>query len=495
MKNAYRFIIFFTLPLISLPSAGQKDIIPPVTPAFNLVSVQPLTGRTELHWSKCPSPDAAGYVLYNYRNNEGFAFDTIFNPDITDYVNMGAFAGDRMESYVVAAIDTAGNISPLSNELHTIFTTATIDTCNNKINLVWNSYSSFPLTVAGYTILASENNGPFTVIGTVAPDKTSFSTGTFITGSQYCFIVRAELNGGAFSSSNRVCLATKMQRPPQWINADQATVNDDNSVSLSYTIDPQSEIKSFGLDRKKESENDFARLAVIQSSDNRVTYTDYAATPGQKYIYRLGAINNCGNPVVLSPVSVNMVLGLSEDNGIVTLSWNKYREWEGSVDHYKVFLNTGSGFIEKAFLQPDDTSFTINYRDFMYDIASDGYCFRVEAYEGTNPHGITGLSRSSQACGETKEVITVPNAFTPDNDMINDLFRPVLSFTPSSYRLVITDRKNNRMFETTSHLAEWDGTKNGDPLPPDVYLWFLNVTTPSSKNVSRTGTVTIIKNR
>jgi gliding motility-associated-like protein len=272
-------------------------------------------------------------------------------------------------------------------------------------------------------------------------------------------------------------------------------VNDDNSISLSYTIDPQSEIKNFGLDRKKDNETDFTRLAVIQSSGNTVTYTDHNATPGQKYIYRLGAINNCGNPVVLSPVSVNIVPGLSADNGILTLSWNKYREWEGSVDHYKVFINTGSGFTEKAFLQPDDTSFTINYTDFMYEIASGSYCFRVEAYEGTNPHGITGLSRSSQACGETEEVITVPNAFTPDNDMINDLFRPVLSFTPSRYKLIITDRKNNKVFETTSHLAEWDGTNNGNPLPPDVYLYFLSVTTPSSKNVSRTGTVTIIKNR
>jgi gliding motility-associated-like protein len=79
--------------------------------------------------------------------------------------------------------------------------------------------------------------------------------------------------------------------------------------------------------------------------------------------------------------------------------------------------------------------------------------------------------------------------------MINDMFRPVLSFTPSEYRLIITDRKNNRLFETTSYLAEWNGTRNGESLPEDVYLWFLTVRTPSGKTVSRTGTVTIIKNR
>ena len=61
-----------------------------------------------------------------------------------------------------------------------------------------------------------------------------------------------------------------MQRPPQWINADQATVNDDNTISLSYTIDPLSEIKSFGVYRRKDTENDFTRLAVIQSSAGKV---------------------------------------------------------------------------------------------------------------------------------------------------------------------------------------------------------------------------------
>jgi gliding motility-associated-like protein len=495
MKTIERFIILLLISPLSLPSWGQTDIDPPVSPSFNLVSVQPSTGRTELHWSKSPSPDAAGYVLYNFRNNEGFAFDTIRDPDITDYIYYGAFAGDRMESYVIAAIDTAGNISPLSNELHTIFTTAQIDTCNKKINLAWNSYASVPKSVTAYTILASENGGPYTPAGTAAPGTTSYSTGTFTTGSSYCFIVRAELSGGEFSTSNLVYLNAIMQKPPQWINADQATVNDDNSISLSYTIDPLSEIKSFGLDRKKDNDIDYARLANVQSVANKVTYTDHTTEPGQKYIYRLGAINNCGNPVVFSPVSVNILLEVSVTGGSVTLSWNKYREWEGLVDHYKVFINTGEGFIEKALLQPEDTTYIVNYQDIMLEIESGQYCFRVEAYEGINPHGITGVSRSGQVCNETKEVITVPNAFTPDNDMINDRFRPVLSFSPTEYRLIITDRKNNRLFESSSHLTEWDGTRNGDLLPPDVYLWFLKVKTPSGKNISRTGTVTIMKNR
>jgi uncharacterized protein YbbC (DUF1343 family) len=42
----------------------------------------------------------------------------------------------------------------------------------------------------------------------------------FIVDAQYCFYVKASLSGGLYSGSNKTCLQTKMQRPPEWINAD-----------------------------------------------------------------------------------------------------------------------------------------------------------------------------------------------------------------------------------------------------------------------------------
>jgi hypothetical protein len=43
-------------------------------------------------------------------------------------------------------------------------------------------------------------------------------------------------------------------------------------------------------------------------------------------------------------------------------------------------------------------------------------------------------------------------------------------------------------------MMEWDGTRSGNPQPQNVYLWFLNVTTPGGKSISKTGTVTIYRN-
>jgi hypothetical protein len=84
--------------------------------------------------------------------------------------------------------------------------------------------------------------------------------------------------------------------------------------------------------------------------------------------------------------------------------------------------------------------------------------------------------------------------FTPDNNSVNDLFRPILSFTPLNYKLLITDIKRKAIFETTDFQESWDGSKGGVPQPEGVYLWFLNIRTPAGREIVRTGTVTIVHN-
>lgn len=490
--------ICISLILISiclLQAEGQTDNDPPASPVLNLVSVRPETGKTDLLWTKSISPDVAGYVLYYYRNGEGFAFDTIYDPFATSYSNAGSFAEFRIESYVIAAIDTAGNASPLSNELHTIFPVSRLDTCNNKIIITWNSYSSLPFKVTGYHVFVSKDGAPFSDEAIVPGGSVSYTTGEFTTGSNYCFYIMAELEGGSLSYSSKTCLVAKMQRPPEWINADYATINSNNEIDLSFTIDPLTEIRTFGIERKSETDSDFNLIAVKEFSGEKILYSDREADPLIKQQYRLSAINNCGIPVVRSNISGNIVLKLSSINDNLLLEWNSCPGWRGGIDQFRLFIDTGNGFTGKTVLQPADTIYEISYSEIMYDVSEDAVCFYVSANEKTNIYGISGESSSNEVCSDIVERITVPTAFTPDNDLVNDYFKPVLSFTPLSYRLIISDRKNNIMFESTDHLAVWDGTRGGSSLSQGVYIWYLQTTAPSGKSYTKSGTVTIIKNR
>ncbi len=484
-------LIFQSLPLILIYSQNDQD--PPVAPLLNLVTINQPQGTVQLTWSLSPSPDVKGYVVYAFEDNAGFDPDTIYDRNASSFTR-GLASPYFSESFVVAALDSSGNISPLSNDLQTIFATSVIDTCNNKIEVKWNRYSSYPFKVINYSILASTDGINFTELGIVNPDRTNFIISTFITDTKYCFRVIANLEGGNKSTSNNSCILTNMQRPPKWINADYATVSSDNEISLSFTIDHLSEITQFLLEKKDLTTGNFNELSKLQSVNNRVLYIDKKADINKINYYRLSAINTCNKSVTTSNQVSNLLINLERNENIIKLFWDSYTLWKGEVSSYTLYMNTGNGFEIKEVLTPVDTMFIIDYSSVMYNLSGSEVCFLLSATETNNPHGISGKTSSSDVCTYSIENITVPNVFTPDNDLVNDFFKPVLSFTPKDYHFTITGISGNILFESNDFTKEWDGFYNGNVQPEGVYLWYLKVTTPAGNGISKKGTVTIINN-
>ncbi len=498
MKKSYFYLILIVLSLWANKVNSQVNCVtdPPFPPVLISVSVQPETGFTILNWTLSPSPDIAAYIIYSYKNGDGLPIDTLWDPNVTSYTVTTEFSKYFSVSYVVAAMQLPRCTSILSNVLTTIYVSAAIDTCSSKIAILWNKYDPpDPTKVESYSVLYSINDGAFNELVNVNADSVSYTFENFATGQEYCFYIRANLDDGSFSTSNTDTLITLMQKPPGWINADYATVSEQNDISLSFSIDPVTDIKTFSLERKTGPSGLFQQLSLFNSVSGSLNYTDENADTGKINYYRLSALNNCNIPVTVSNICSNIVLSLARDGDKLTFSWNPYEEWQGTVSSYKLFINTGRGFEEKSVIFPTDTTTTLGYKEIMYEVSGGEVCFFVSASETDNPHGINGESRSSSVCTEPTEIVTVPNVFTPDNDLVNDLFRPVLSFTPVDYHLVISDRNSNVLFDSKDYLEEWDGSRKGDPQPQGVYLWFLKVVSPSGNIISKTGTITIIRNR
>jgi gliding motility-associated-like protein len=466
------------------------------SPVLTLVSVQPETGRTEFTWSPSALPDLAAYIIYTYDGMDSHAIDTVWDPAATSHLISNTAPKYSSISYDISAhrLAVPRCTTPLSNVLSTIFCEADADTCNKKINIKWNSYSSEPKIVTGYTVMISFNGSAFSEEFSTGPDITDYTINNFATDAIYCFYIRANLEGASFSTSNKTCVLTRMQRPPEWINADYATVDSESSIALSFSIDPESEIKHFLLERGTSQAGIFEPLVQLESGNGSVLFTDSQADANVINYYRLSAINSCKNPITVSNIASNIVLAMSGNGNGFYLSWNPYKEWAGLVSEYRLFIDTGTGFEEKTNIATGDTSYSLDYRDIMYDITGDEICMYVTASEISNPHGISGHSMSSTVCSKPIEVITVPNIFTPNNDLVNDLFRPVLSFTPTSYHLIVSEKHGSVLFETRDYNESWDGSENGNHQQEGIFLWFLKVTTPSGKNLTRTGTVTLLNN-
>ena len=90
--------------------------------------------------------------------------------------------------------------------------------------------------------------------------------------------------------------------------------------------------------------------------------------------------------------------------------------------------------------------------------------------------------------------IYVPNAFTPDNDNINEGFAPNgFGISDRNYTFLIFDRWGEIIFESHTKFEPWNGTYKGSLVKNDVYVWKLDVEDINGKKHSLTGRVTLIR--
>lgn len=88
----------------------------------------------------------------------------------------------------------------------------------------------------------------------------------------------------------------------------------------------------------------------------------------------------------------------------------------------------------------------------------------------------------------------IPNAFTPNYDGLNDVFRPVIECVPKEYQFQIYDRYGGIIFKSDKLNEGWNGNKGQTPLSAGIYVWILNYRHPGTRKfISKKGTVTLLR--
>lgn len=87
----------------------------------------------------------------------------------------------------------------------------------------------------------------------------------------------------------------------------------------------------------------------------------------------------------------------------------------------------------------------------------------------------------------------LPNAFSPNNDGRNDVFRAVNNCNEQLRRFVIFNRWGQRIFETTDKNVGWDGTSKGQPQPVGQYVWAIEVKDTDGSFVWRKGSFLLLR--
>lgn len=214
----------------------------------------------------------------------------------------------------------------------------------------------------------------------------------------------------------------------------------------------------------------------------------------------LGKINQPDNPGLACDLLTQGVQLLPNTFGSYYLPATENKRVELNITYRQ--HDTLLCFTEPLTLRPDPG--TGNFHSFVWD---DGSTAQTRSVYKAGTYWV----RSAGSCndGEQTDSFTVrikpasecncnmfiPNAFSPNNDNTNDIFKPVLplSCMNGGYHLTIYNRWGESVFFNHDITKGWDGTINGRPADMGSYHYMIRYEDIKHTQQSFKGTLTLLR--
>jgi len=219
-----------------------------------------------------------------------------------------------------------------------------------------------------------------------------------------------------------------------------------------------------------------------------VQFFETSPEEGQTYLWNFGT--SAGFSTLKEPLYLYTGHGLYDVSLIVT----SIHGCENSLtlyDYIEVYPKPVAQFLPNPrypdMINPsvyfyNQSTFTA-YADWSF---GDGYYSSLispyHTYGDTGTYHVVLMVESEHGCRDTTSMhirvkdfyaFYVPNAFSPDGDGINEIFKPVgHNISEDGYNLMVFNRWGVLVFQTTDKHEGWDGTTlSGVPCWADTYVW------------------------
>ena len=224
-----------------------------------------------------------------------------------------------------------------------------------------------------------------------------------------------------------------------------------------------------------------------------IRYSDYIDMNNEQKYYKLGAYNECDEEVGSSNLAGNILFHVSSNGSLEHhLTWSEYQDWLGDVDHYDIYRVDDDNNLEFITTTYISGSFDLDIKplafeeiqnEYVIKKVSGNFCYIIKAVEGdSNPYGIKGNSKSNMDCVQEQVIYNIPEAFTPDNNGDNDVFKPYILFAdPSNYTFIVYDRWGEPIFTTHDPTEGWTGRKNDKAYKEGTYAYYLQFSSSDGK--------------
>ena len=497
-------------PLTDLSTFKIKVNIPPVSN----FTVTPAGNSMTLNWDASSCSGIVGYNIYRsidsvnsidnccaYGSAQAMGYVLIGTSSTNTFTDNSDLIVGNDYCYLITAINAAGVESCVSEQscehlnfeipVMTNVSVYETATTGGKDSILW-SYPKELNTVLypgpyHYKLYRSDNygGGAETVVLTTSSQISIVNPDTVFTDivlstETIPYTYRVELY------SNNMFLGTSLEASSIFLTLSP----NDNQIALSWVESiPWS---NYSYEIYKETPTLSGNFVLIGTT-NSIGYTDTGLVNGATYCYKVktigqytssGIINpiinwsqeTCAVPIDLTPPCAP-TLSISGDCELeeTYLTWNNpNNSCADDVTRYNLYFAPYHGDTMEflvTFSSDLDTFYTHK------DRGSIAGCYYITALDSIQ-YNNESLPSDSVCIDNCNGYYVLPNVFTPDGSLVNDLYHPLLPIKfVESIDLKVFNRWGELVFETTDPYIYWDGTdiKSGKKLNDGVYFYVVTV--------------------
>ncbi len=305
------------------------------------------------------------------------------------------------------------------------------------------------------------------------------------------YMVSFNICNNPFDAGYRVSSAKELNVAIDSTYMVYATVEDNKNIRINWL---KSKENDFGMYEILRSEtrlgklSNFRKIAEINDIDD-TTFLDTDVDVSQyTYCYKIIVNDKCGHYSKSSNQACNIVLSGETGRLLFNLDWTNYQDWFGKVRNYELLRQVDTGSMR--FLT--NTNLLRVYEDKDLDLWWGAYYYVVRAYEDTfngSKFEATSLSNAIRLIQPPQ--VYVPNAFSPNGDLSNDVWGISHAFV-KEYDLKVFNRWGEKVWQNDFKGNQWDGITRGKLAMNDVFIWIITYKRWDGKFYTQKGTVTVM---
>ena len=306
--------------------------------------------------------------------------------------------------------------------------------------------------------------------------QANFNDAAVTCQQNYCYEMRISLSDGTLITQYLGCAIAISSGMP--IEASNFTVSSSDGLStLNWDINSTAQPKSTLLFITSGGDTDSVEISGTSYTDTQTDANNRIAC------YQLKIIDSCDNETT-SILTCNILLTGRKQGGDNLLNWQIPINLTG-FDIWVLEKLDQSGNIESEFaLSSTDTEFTELFGNLTGQVAT--YRLRVT----DSGRGLTVYSNKATII-ESLEV-KVPDAFTPDNDGLNDNMEVIGNYI-ASIQIKVFDRWGQEIFQSASLDSLWDGQFQGKNMPQGVYTYLITGNDTFGNAFTKKGTILLLR--